>query len=60
MWHWNVLLVSHVVAALYALAIGPVQILRPRRDRVHRTMGYLWVSAMSYVRDAFQCFFQPG
>lgn len=47
--HWNVLLVSHVVAALYALAIGPIQILRPRRDRIHRTMGYLWVAAMYYV-----------
>lgn len=47
--HWNVLLVSHVVAALFVLAIGPVQILRRRRDRVHRTMGYLWVAAMYYV-----------
>ena len=28
---------------------GPVQILRRRRDRIHRTMGYLWVSAMYYV-----------
>lgn len=46
---WNVLLVSHVVAALFVLAIGPVQILRRRRDRVHRTMGYLWVTAMYYV-----------
>ncbi|MBB6405794.1 DUF2306 domain-containing protein [Arthrobacter sp. AZCC_0090] len=49
MGHWNVLLVSHVVAALFVLAIGPVQILRPRRDRVHRTMGYAWVSAIYYV-----------
>lgn len=47
--HWNVLLVSHVVAALYVLAIGPVQILRRRRDHVHRTMGYLWIAAMYYV-----------
>lgn len=47
--HWNVLLVSHVVAALYVLAIGPLQILRRRRDRIHRTMGYLWVAAMYYV-----------
>ncbi|WP_082497263.1 DUF2306 domain-containing protein [Arthrobacter sp. Leaf137] len=47
--HWNVLLVSHVVAALYVLAIGPVQILRRRRDRIHRTMGYLWVATMYYV-----------
>jgi len=47
--HWNVLLVSHVIAALFVLAIGPFQILRQRRDRIHRTMGYLWVAAMYYV-----------
>lgn len=47
--HWNALLVSHVVAALFVLAIGPLQILRRRRDRIHRTMGYLWVAAMYYV-----------
>lgn len=46
---WNVLLVSHVVAALFVLAIGPFQVFRWRRDRVHRTMGYLWVAAMYYV-----------
>lgn len=46
---WNVLLVSHVVAAMFVLAIGPFQILRRRRDRIHRTMGYLWVAAMYYV-----------
>ena len=47
--HWNVLLASHVIAALFVLAIGPVQIFRRRRDRIHRTMGYLWVAAMYYV-----------
>ncbi|MBT2594402.1 DUF2306 domain-containing protein [Arthrobacter sp. ISL-72] len=47
--HWNVLLVSHVIAALFVLAIGPFQIFRRRRDRIHRTMGYLWVAAMYYV-----------
>ncbi|WP_258064321.1 DUF2306 domain-containing protein [Arthrobacter sp. ZGTC131] len=47
--HWNALLVSHVVAALFVLAIGPVQIFRRRRDRIHRTMGCLWVAAMYYV-----------
>lgn len=46
---WNVLLISHVIAALFVLAIGPLQILRRRRDRIHRTMGYLWVAAMYYV-----------
>jgi uncharacterized membrane protein len=47
--HWNALLVSHVVAALFVLALGPVQIFRRRRDRIHRTMGLLWVAAMYYV-----------
>jgi uncharacterized membrane protein len=47
--HWNALLVSHVVAALFVLAIGPLQIFRRRRDRIHRTMGLLWVAAMYYV-----------
>jgi uncharacterized membrane protein len=46
---WNVLLVSHVIAALFVLTIGPLQILRRRRDRIHRAIGYLWVSAMYYV-----------
>ncbi|MFF2300506.1 DUF2306 domain-containing protein [Arthrobacter sp. NPDC058127] len=45
----SVLVISHLVAALYVVAIGPVQILRPRRDRVHRIVGYLWISAMYYV-----------
>lgn len=53
--HWNVLLVSHVVSALFVLAIGPVQILRRRRDRIHKTMGYLWVAGMYYV--CFSSFF---
>lgn len=47
--HWNVLLASHVVAALFVLAVGPAQILRRRRDRIHRTMGYLWIAAMYYT-----------
>lgn len=46
---WNALLASHVIAALFVLAIGPLQILRRRRDRIHRSMGYLWVAAMYYV-----------
>lgn len=47
--HWIVLLASHVVAALFVLAVGPLQILRRRRDRVHRSMGYLWIAGMYYV-----------
>ena len=39
----------HVVAATVALLIGAVTIIRKRRDRVHRTMGYIWVSALVVV-----------
>lgn len=46
---WNLLLISHVVAALYVLALGPINIFRKRRDRTHRIIGYSWVSAMYFV-----------
>lgn len=36
----------HVVTALVALVVGPVAILRPRRDRLHKALGYVWVVAM--------------
>ena len=46
---WSLLLASHVIAALFALVIGPVNILRRRRDRTHRVLGYTWAAAMYYV-----------
>lgn len=46
---WDPLLASHAVAALYVLALGPVNILRRQRDRTHRIIGYTWVAAMYYV-----------
>ncbi|MCC9174554.1 DUF2306 domain-containing protein [Arthrobacter sp. zg-Y179] len=45
----NLLIATHAVAALYALAIGPINILRRRRDRTHRILGYTWAGAMYYV-----------
>lgn len=36
----------HAVAAMIAVAIGPLAILRQRRDRAHKVAGYLWVTAM--------------
>lgn len=39
----------HVCAALLAIAIGPFAILRPRRDRLHKGLGYVWVLAMLTV-----------
>ncbi|WP_104116539.1 DUF2306 domain-containing protein [Arthrobacter sp. B1805] len=46
---WNPLLATHVVGALVALVIGPVNILRRRRDRTHRILGYTWAASMYYV-----------
>ncbi len=37
----------HTIAALIAFVLGPVAILRRRRDRLHRVIGYSWVTAMA-------------
>ncbi|MFD1509930.1 DUF2306 domain-containing protein [Lacimonas salitolerans] len=37
----------HIVAALLALGLGPVAMLRRRRDLVHRVVGRVWVAAMA-------------
>lgn len=37
----------HIVAALVALFLGPLAILRRRRDRLHKVSGYVWVVAMT-------------
>ncbi len=36
----------HVMTAFLALCLGPVVLWRKRRDRVHKTLGYIWVVAM--------------
>ncbi|WP_342025053.1 DUF2306 domain-containing protein [Arthrobacter citreus] len=46
---WNPFIATHAVAALYALALGPINILRRRRDRTHRMLGYTWAGAMYFV-----------
>lgn len=46
---WNPLVVAHVIAALYVLVLGPLNIFRRRRDRTHRIIGYTWVAAMYFV-----------
>lgn len=40
------LLPIHIFAALFALALGPTNLVRRRRDRTHRMVGRVWVSAM--------------
>lgn len=46
---WNPLIASHVIAALYVLVLGPINIFRRRRDRTHRIIGYTWVLGMYFV-----------
>lgn len=36
----------HALAALTALIIGPLALYRKRRDIIHKTVGYLWITAM--------------
>lgn len=40
------LITLHTVAALVAFLVGPVAILRRKRDALHRVAGYIWVVAM--------------
>lgn len=40
---------SHILAALIAVVIGPFALLRRRRDWRHRTLGYVWVTAMGWT-----------
>jgi uncharacterized membrane protein len=37
----------HVYAALGALALGAVVLLRPKGTRVHKTLGRIWVALMA-------------
>lgn len=39
----------HIVAALIGLVVGAFVLYRPRRDRIHKYLGYLWVGAMAVV-----------
>ena len=39
----------HAVAATYVLLLGPLQILRRRRDLAHRLIGTTWLAAMLTV-----------
>ncbi|KAA9010114.1 DUF2306 domain-containing protein [Histidinibacterium aquaticum] len=37
----------HLLAALVAVILAPLQIWRDRRDHIHRAGGYVWVTAMA-------------
>jgi len=36
----------HATCALFVIVLGPLQILRRRRDRAHRVLGTAWATAM--------------
>jgi uncharacterized membrane protein len=46
---WTPLVAAHVIAALYVLVLGPLNIFRRRRDHAHRIIGYTWVAGMYFV-----------
>lgn len=48
----------HAAAATFALALGPVSLFRQRYDRIHKMLGYFWVSAM--VVTCVSSFFISG
>jgi uncharacterized membrane protein len=37
---------AHLATMMVALALTPVMLFRPRGDRVHRKLGWVWVGAM--------------
>ncbi|MFN3262824.1 MAG: DUF2306 domain-containing protein [Pikeienuella sp.] len=39
----------HIVAALLGVVLGPFVLFRRRRDRLHKTLGYLWIGAMAVL-----------
>ncbi|WP_439522442.1 DUF2306 domain-containing protein [Marivita sp.] len=39
----------HAIAACLALMLGPVALYRRRRDRTHKVVGYIWVTAMAVL-----------
>jgi uncharacterized membrane protein len=39
----------HAISALLGVLLGPFAILRRRRDRLHKVLGYIWVTAMATV-----------
>ena len=48
----------HIIAGLLAVGLGPLAIYRSRRDRLHKVVGYTWVSAMFVL--AFGSLFIPS
>ena len=49
MYSFTPVIALHAVAATYVLLLGPLQILRRRRDLAHRIVGLSWLVAMVTV-----------
>ena len=43
----SIVIQLHVVTALVAVVLAPVNLLRQKRDHLHRRLGYIWVVAMA-------------
>lgn len=39
----------HIIAAILALSLGPIALYRRKRDRTHKVVGYVWVTAMAVL-----------
>ena len=47
----------HAAGAMLALVLGPLALFRPKRDRLHKVAGYLWVMAMGVtIASSFAIF----
>jgi len=46
---WSWVIASHAIAAGYVLVLGPINIFRRSRDRVHKAIGGTWIAAMYYL-----------
>ena len=49
LWDDGGVISGHALLALFAMAVGAIQLAAPKGTRRHRIMGYVWVSAMSAV-----------
>jgi uncharacterized membrane protein len=52
----------HLTAVILALATTPFLLLRTKRDRLHKSMGYLWVGSLAVIAISsfFLRFIIPG
>lgn len=49
LWTAPAVIQFHVVAAFLGLSVGPFVLFRQRRDRWHKRLGYVWLTAMIAV-----------